>query len=387
MPDMLTKDTRIGFMSPRPLGDKRFLSGTLHTMAKALESTGASVVWIPLKDSALWYKLYLKAVKEVSRFFPGLKSRLPRRQMWKSGIIACNLDKSLVDGCDVLFAPMQSGALYHLETPVPVIYLSDATYHVMVDYYWFDIPRKDIDECELIEKTAMDKAAALVYPCRWASDSAVRDYGQSRDKITLARFGPNFEIKSIVPHVFSFDGHLDVLFVGVDWERKGGQLAVDACKWLNDNGIDTTLHIVGIKKLDKGTASLPFVENAGFLDKNNPDDYAALVRLYSQAGCFLLPTRAECTGVSFCEAEAYGLPCFTHDTGGVSDYVFDGESGCLLPLGSTGEDFGRKIKECVVNGEMERMSRRAPELARERLSWDKWASAMTEVIEKVLDRT
>ena len=38
----------IGFLSPKSLEDKRFLSGTFYTMAKALESTGR-VVWIPVR--------------------------------------------------------------------------------------------------------------------------------------------------------------------------------------------------------------------------------------------------------------------------------------------------------------------------------------------------
>lgn len=373
----------IGFLSPKSLEDKRFLSGTFYTMAKALESTGR-VVWIPVKSSSIWYRLYLKFVKEANRFLPFLKSKLPKLQMWKRRITARSINYGLIEKCDVLFAPMQSGALSAIKPVKPVIYLSDATYHVMIDYYWFDLPKKDIEECEFIEKTAMDNASALVYPSHWAAESAVRDYGQPREKITFARFGPNIDVNAIVPHVFTFDGHLDILFVGVDWKRKGGLIAVEACKWLNDNGIDSTLHVAGIKSLDPRIASLPFVENHGFLNKNNLEDYSKLMALYDRADCFLLPTLAECAGICFCEASAYGLPSFTHDTGGVCDYVFEGETGFLLSLGSTGEDFGRVIKECLEDGRMETMSKASPEVARERFSWKVWAERMEEVIDRVL---
>ncbi len=106
--------------------------------------------------------------------------------------------------------------------------------------------------------------------------------------------------------------------------------------------------------------------------------------LYDQADCFLLPTLAECTGVSFCEASAYGLPCFTHDTGGVGDYVLEGENGHLLPLGSSGEDFGKAIKRSLEDGEMRKLSIGASRVARERLNWDAWADSMEEVIGKVV---
>lgn len=375
----------IGFFSSSDLSDRRSLSGTMYTMARALESTGAKVVWIPVKSDSLVYKCYRKFVKEAIRLFPKLESRLPKFKLWSCRIAARNMDMPLVESCDVLFAPMQSGALFYLETSRPIVYLSDATFHLMIDYYWYNLPKQDKAEGELIEKTAVNKAAALVYPSHWAAESAVRDYGQSKEKITLAFLGPNLDIGKIVPHKFSFGGHLDLLFVGVDWKRKGGDIAVSACKWLNDNGIDSTLHIVGIKSLDSGIASLPYVEDHGFLNKNIDKDFSRLISLYDQANCFLLPTLAECAGVSFCEASAFGLPCFTHDTGGVSDYVIDGLNGCLLPLGSSGEDFGRKIKACVESGEMGKMSVEAVKVSREKLTWDRWRDNMTEVIDKTLD--
>lgn len=381
---MRLSGTTIGFMASNPLEDKRVYSGTMYSMAKALEGTGAKVVRIPVDSSSLLRKLYLKAVKEVGRFFPSLKGRLSKRLVWKSRIAARKLDMSIIEKCDVIFAPMHSGTLFSLETSKPIVYLSDATFHAMIDYYWFDFPQRDLEEGELIEKTAIEKAAALIYPCRWAADSAVNDYGQSREKITLAYFGPNLDVSKISPHVFSFDGHLDLLFVGVDWKRKGGDIAVGACKWLNENGVDATLHVVGIKSLDPSISSLPYVANHGFLNKNNPEEYSKIMSLYNQADCFLLPTLAECTGISFCEASTYGLPCFTHDTGGVSDYVLEGESGRLLPLGSTGEDFGRVIKNSVESGEMEQFSKGARRVVAERLSWDLWAETVAGVIEKLI---
>ena len=355
-------------------------------MARILKSAGYDVVWIPVRKKSLCYKLYRKLIKEIARFFPRLKSKLSKRMLWSSRIATRRLDMDLVNSCDVLFAPMKSGVLVSLDTNVPAIYLADGTFHLMVDYYWFDLSERDIREGELIEQKAMDNAAALVYPSRWAAESAVKDYGQPRDKITLAYFGPNLDVDKIIPHKFTFDGHLDLLFVGVDWKRKGGSIAVEACKWLNDNGIDSTLHVVGIKSLNPQIASLPFVENHGFLNKNKPEDYSKLMALYDQADCFLLPTLAECVGVSFCEANAYGVPCFTHDTGGVSDYVLDGENGYLLPLGSSGEDFGKKIKECLDNNEMERLSTGAVRVAKERLTWDAWAARMSEVINRLTSR-
>ena len=319
----------IGILSSRPLEDKNFLSGAIYSMTEKLKTTGATVKWIPVRDSVFWLDTYLKISNKISKFIPGLGRFLPKHTLLKCRIIGKNYDRSLIDSCDVIFNPLQSEAQFCLETQKPIVYFSDATFHAMVDYYWFNIPEKEKQERELIERTAIQNATALIYPCQWAADSAVRDYGQSEDKIKIARFGPNFDIESIKPHEFSFDGHLDILFV------------------------------------------------------NSPEDYAIMQSLYMNADCFLLPTKAECTGISFCEASAYGLPCFAHLTGGVSDYVFDGENGRLLPLGSTGEDFGRLIKDCIASGEMKKMSRGAVKVAKDILSWDMWLKTMTEVLTSV----
>lgn len=101
--------------------------------------------------------------------------------------------------------------------------------------------------------------------------------------------------------------------------------------------------------------------------------------------CLLLPTLAECAGIAFCESCANGLPIFSHRTGGVSDYVHDGENGYLLPSPSSGEDFGRKIKSSLESGEMARMSETAKHLYRSKFNWKVWAEKMM-VIMSALDK-
>ena len=52
----------------------------------------------------------------------------------------------------------------------------------------------------------------------------------------------------------------------------------------------------------------------------------------SSSDILLLPTQAECAGIVFVEASAYSMPIFTHDTGGISNYVINGINGYRLPL-------------------------------------------------------
>ena len=62
------------------------------------------------------------------------------------------------------------------------------------------------------------------------------------------------------------------------------------------------------------------------------------------------------------------------------NYVLDGKNGYLLPLSSKGEDFGKKIKECLESGELERMSKSCEEVYRTILNWDIWGKKTARVL-------
>ena len=135
----------------------------------------------------------------------------------------------------------------------------------------------------------------------------------------------------------------------------------------------STLHIVGAPTIDEEFTALDFVDYIGFLNKNDKSQYNQLKDLISLCHCMLLPTKAECAGIAFCESTANGLPCFSYKTGGVPSYVLDGKNGYLLPLTATGEDFGKKIKECLETGELELMSKTCVEVYETIFNWKVWA--------------
>ena len=101
----------------------------------------------------------------------------------------------------------------------------------------------------------------------------------------------------------------------------------------------------------------------------------------------LHPAIAECSAIAFCECSAFGVPVFSQRTGGVSDYVIDGRNGYLLPAGSSGADFGRKIKSCLESGEFERMSVEAQAVYKEKLNWTVWAEEMESIIARAMTET
>lgn len=373
---------KIGFIQFHDPMDRRASSGTPYKMAEALRMAGNEVVWVKARKNIL-YRTYSKVMK----FWNGMSRAKVNvsHSSFGSSLLSMSLDRSIIDSCDILFAPFASECLYKLKTDRPIVYLSDATFGIMAGYYYKNLSPCSVRQGNKVEQVAVDKAAEVIVSSDWAAESVVKDYHKDPSKVHVLEFGANVDEKDIAPKVFEYDGHLDILFLGVDWDRKGGGIAVDAARWLNGNDVPTTLHIVGIKNLAPEVQALPFVDNHGNLNKNIPEENQKLVEVMRKCHCLLLPTLAECAGIAFCESCANGLPIFSHRTGGVSDYVHDGENGYLLPSPSSGEDFGRKIKSSLESGEMARMSETAKHLYRSKFNWKVWAEKMM-VIMSALDK-
>lgn len=56
----------------------------------------------------------------------------------------------------------------------------------------------------------------------------------------------------------------------------------------------------------------------------------------------------------------------------------------MLPLGSTGVDFGKKIKECLLSDELESMSKEAALIYRKKLNWQVWSKKMKQIIDSLI---
>ena len=120
----------------------------------------------------------------------------------------------------------------------------------------------------------------------------------------------------------------------------------------------------------------------GRLNKDNEEQYERMIKYYQESDLFLLPTLAECSAIVFSEAAMYGLPTFTHNTGGVMSYVEDGVTGRGLQLGSTGEDFANAILDMLNKNQYDEWSKNARRKYEKELNWEKWLTSCKKIIEE-----
>jgi glycosyltransferase involved in cell wall biosynthesis len=203
------------------------------------------------------------------------------------------------------------------------------------------------------EQLAMDRATFAVYASQWAADSARRYYNIENAKVKVIPFGANLEISHSVDAVVQMikarpRDRCRLLFIGVEWKRKGGALAVETARLLNEAGLPTTLRVVGCDPFRRSETP-PFVERLGFISKRTDSGRAKLQDLLSTSHFLILPSRAEAAGIVFCEASAFGLPSITTDTGGIPTYIRNGMNGICLSLEATADEYAREIYKLFVD--------------------------------------
>ena len=229
---------------------------------------------------------------------------------------------------------------------IKVIYLTDANIYSMRNYYW-SINDKNFEILNNLEISAVRRANAIIVSSEWARNSFIEHYNCNPDKIIVAKF------PAYLPDLYSPKKYeknkLKLLFVGVERERKGADIAIEAFSILREKlkNFEVSFDVVGLDN-DK-FIDIPNLKFRGRLDKLKDSDLKTLIGLYKQASLFILPTRAECAGIVFSEACLYGLPIFTTDTGGIGSYVIDSYNGYKLSLKGSGNDFAEAILNSISN--------------------------------------
>lgn len=372
--------TTIGYVcADNPFTDRKAWSGLIYKIRESIEQAGFDLVWIPYRRETVRLRIIslIKALKRKA-FGRNLMDGVHCEPMVRE--YARTIDMSLVDKCDYLFFPGGAQISLFLKTEKPVIYYTDATVHVMEGYYWKNIEEKSMTAAKQLEERASRHAFLNIRASQWAIDSVVNDSHSDKANCHVLEFGPNIDIKDVIPITPYGGGRFQILFSGVDWERKGGAIAVETVRLLRAKGLDAYLTVVGPSVCPKECVDKEYVIFLGFLDKNLSEDYTRYINLWQGSHLFLLPTKAECAGVVFSEASAFGIPSYTYATGGTTNYVVNDCNGYAFAPDATADDFAEKIFSDLHEGRLSQYHANALKLHHEKLSWEAWSKRFRDLI-------
>lgn len=380
---------KIAYLALNDPQDKRSWSGTTYYIAKALEKDGNDVDFLGPLKLPKWLDKVLRAIAKFNRIV-FRREYITKYSLLLSWYSAKQFHKKLkAKKYDCICAPAASAELGFLKTNLPVIYITDATFKLVSSYNYNEFDKMSWFskiEGNLLERHALKKSSVVMYPSGWAADSAVNDYHTLTDKIFIAPFGANIDKipdGNIIYRKLD-NKELTLLFLGVDWERKGGNIAFDVLKFLHyTHGIKARLIVCGCTPPPQ--LSHPYMEVIPFLDKNKKEDYERFVNIMSSAHFLLVPTRADCSLLVGCEANAYGVPAITTETGGVPEIIKDGVNGYCLPYTANGNTYAALIAELFINeAKYKDLVLSSRQRFEEYLNWQKWSESFNDIYRRII---
>jgi glycosyltransferase involved in cell wall biosynthesis len=162
-------------------------------------------------------------------------------------------------------------------------------------------------------------AAAHAPWSSWVRSSLIADYGVDETRIEV--IPPGIDVHRFDAPPRPADAPARILFVGGDFERKGGDLLLRAFARLPAGTAE--LHLVTRSAVDRQ----PGVTVYPSFSPNEP----GLLDLFRRADVFAMPSRAEAFGIAAVEAAAAGLPVIVTTVGGLADLCVDGVTGRCIP--------------------------------------------------------
>ena len=348
-------------------------SGLNYHIARSLERAGATLVRVgPLTHP----------------WTTGMKLRRRWYGLWRHAYHA-NLESTALDAFGaqaraaipgdvdavVAVTSMIAASLDGLRAPV--ISWDDASPAALVDYYpeFERLSARSTRDAMAMGRRAAQNVQLAMYASEWAASSARAAFGLPLDRVAVVPFGANLESlpsgdevhRAIVARPRT---RCRMLWVGVDWERKRGDLVVEIAQRIEAHGIPVDLTVVGCRP--PGDRELPeWVHVEGFVSKRTAVGAARLAELYARSHFLVMPSNAEAFGLVYAEAAAFGVPSVATRTGGVPTVVVDGETGILDDPGAGAESYAGRILALMKDRpRYEAMARAAASRSAVMLNWD-----------------
>lgn len=230
-------------------------------------------------------------------------------------------------------ARVTSVTFYHTQTvslfaplgPKPYVVSTDATpvqLDTMGSFYSHRAHPKPLEWAKRKwYSLVLNRAAAVVSWSQWAGDSLIDDYKLDRDRLKLVAHPGAPASLFAIERGARKPGPVRILFVGGEFDRKGGRHLLEAFEPLKDRAELVIMTETALEPREGVRVELgirPHMER--------------FREIWEEADIFCLPTLGDCTPIALGEALAAGLPVVTTRVGSNEETIRDGETGLLVPV-------------------------------------------------------
>lgn len=293
-------------------------------------------------DRRRWKQEYLRRLESYSKSLKGLAAR---------SRLCCKLVQKHAQPDDIVFS---FGLLFlpkMVDWPNPSVSFKDYTVELQRRSPWTPpLPDECLQARAALEAEFCRGVSMVLTASENTRRAIIADYGVNAESVTTVGEGLCFPDPP--PMHTRRPGHARVLFIGKDFERKGGDVLLAAFEKVRAANPSSSLAIVGPSRSPTGQAG---VEWAGLVqDRGVIKDY------YESADVFVLPSRCEPFGLVFLEAMAFGLPCIGTNQDAMPEIIRDGETGYLVEANNAtalAEKITHLLRNPVQSAEMGRRGR------------------------------
>jgi glycosyltransferase involved in cell wall biosynthesis len=344
--------------------DPRTWSGTPHYLSIALRDRG---LLAGTYDAGLpiYFRLPFGLVNRVAR----LAGR-PRpfssdgREQW-----AVVLNRARLGGAISRGFPGQPVSVLSVSSLAPLPVEGRGCFYVdSIIPQWTETPywgysRRASERLSRVERAVLSSATRVFTLSEWARAAVVQHYGFDPGRVISVGGGLS-RSRPPAPKPVESCAARRLLFVGVDWQRKGGPLLLEALRLAREKEPGISLDVAGASPDTRQSG----VRVHGFLA------WQDLSRLYGAASLFVMPSYHEAWGSVFVEAAASGLPSIGLNRAATPEIILDGVTGRLV------EPDARQLADVILEltGDPDRL-RQMGQAARARVqdwTWDRVVERM-----------
>ncbi|AKB69080.1 glycosyltransferase family 4 protein [Methanosarcina mazei] len=230
---------------------------------------------------------------------------------------------------------------------------------------------KDKNKWIQMETKSYKNANAIFTSSEHTRKSIIYDYGVHKEKVLTVYEGTDIEK---IPDIDKKYDYNIILFVGVDFERKGGYILLNAFKKIREEIKDARLIIIG----SRPKINIEGVEVKGFVS------YIEKMHYFSIASVFTMPSFAEPFGLVFLEAMAHKIPCIGTNVCAMPEIIQDFETGYLVEPNNS-EELADRVISILKDHELARkMGTNGRKRVEELFTWEKVVKRMSIEFDKLI---
>jgi len=270
---------------------------------------------------------------------------------------------------------------------IPFYLYQDLSLDVLIRYFqehnhpapgWEIFNLDDLCKRKEWQMKVYSKCRGIFAKSRWLANSLINDTGIPVEKVHLVDVGINVkpEMRGHQNELKNKKGKI-ILFIGRDFNRKGGTLLVEAFKLLKER------HHKKIKLIIAGPKNWPLPgkvpEGIQFIGDVSCQ---ILMRWFAVTDLFCMPSYFEGGyAIVFAEALCFGIPCIGQNIQGMSEIIKPGINGYLLNNDSI-EELAELIIKVIEDDEMKSGVEKMSKSYQDYYSWDRVALDMVKIIKK-----